>query len=112
VILCGVDGSDEAARAARFAGELAVRTDKRLILLHAAPQPWIPTGSPEYYELMREHTDELPVRRHSSQPAIVADGSRNRTWSSRVQRSIDDEISSDSHSCRTLDGFAARRMGQ
>jgi nucleotide-binding universal stress UspA family protein len=54
MILCGVDRSDEAAQAARFAADLAVRAGTRLILLHVAPQPWISTHSPESYERMRE----------------------------------------------------------
>ena len=54
MILCGVDRSDEAAQAARFAADLAVRVGTRLILLHVAPQPWVSTHSPESNERMRE----------------------------------------------------------
>ncbi len=54
MILCGVDRSDEAARAARFAAGLAVRLGTRLVLLHVAPQPWVSTHSPESHERMRE----------------------------------------------------------
>ena len=54
MILCGVDRSDEAAQAARFAADLAVRVGTRLILLHAVPQPWVSTHSPESNERMRE----------------------------------------------------------
>ena len=53
MILCGVDRSDEAAQAARFAADLAVRFGTRLILLHVAPQPWVSTHSPEYSERLR-----------------------------------------------------------
>ena len=54
MILCGVDRSDEAARAARFAADLAVRVGTRLVLLHAAPQPWVSTHSAEHHERLRE----------------------------------------------------------
>ena len=54
MILCGVDPSDEAAQAARFAAELAVRIGTRLLLVHVAPQPWVSTHSPDYDERMRE----------------------------------------------------------
>ena len=54
MILCGVDRSDEAEHAARFAADLAVRVGTGLILLHAAPQPWVSTRSPEYYARVRE----------------------------------------------------------
>jgi nucleotide-binding universal stress UspA family protein len=50
LILCGIDPSDEAATAAGFAANLAVRLDARLILLHAAPQPWISPHSADYPE--------------------------------------------------------------
>lgn len=53
-VLCGVDPSDEAAQAARFAAELAVRAGARLILLHAAPPPWAPTGNADQHELMQD----------------------------------------------------------
>ena len=54
MILCGVDRSDEAAQAARFAAGLAVRVGTQLILLHVAPEPWVSTHSPEHDERMRE----------------------------------------------------------
>jgi nucleotide-binding universal stress UspA family protein len=54
MILCGVDRSDEAARAARFAADLAVRLGTQLTLLHVAPEPWVSTHSPESNERMRE----------------------------------------------------------
>lgn len=54
MILCGVDRSDEAAQAARFAADLAVRIGTQLILLHVAPEPWVSTHSPEHGERMRE----------------------------------------------------------
>jgi nucleotide-binding universal stress UspA family protein len=54
MILCGVDRSDEAAHAARLAAELAVRVGARLALLHVAPLPWVPTGSPDEYERLQE----------------------------------------------------------
>ena len=54
MILCGVDGSDEAAQAARFASDLAVRVGTRLVLLHAAPEPWISTHRPDHCERMQE----------------------------------------------------------
>lgn len=54
MILCGVDRSEEAAQAARFAAGLAVRAGARLILLHVAPQPWVSTHTPESRERMRE----------------------------------------------------------
>src|SRR5687767_9724664 len=52
MILCGVDRSDEAAQAARFAGDLAVQVGTQLILLHVAPQPWVSTHTPEFHERM------------------------------------------------------------
>ena len=55
MILCGVDRSDEAAQAARFAADLAVRVGNTgLILLHAAPQPWVSTHSPDYRDRLQE----------------------------------------------------------
>jgi nucleotide-binding universal stress UspA family protein len=54
MILCGVDRSDEAARAARFAADLAVRLGTQLTLLHVAPQPWVSTHSPDHLERMHE----------------------------------------------------------
>ena len=54
MILCGVDRSDEAAQAARFAADLAVRVGTRLILLHVAPQPWVSIHTPESSERMHE----------------------------------------------------------
>jgi nucleotide-binding universal stress UspA family protein len=53
MILCGVDRSDEAAQAARFAADLAARLATRLLLLHVAPEPWIPTIS-DHAERLRE----------------------------------------------------------
>jgi nucleotide-binding universal stress UspA family protein len=41
MILCGVDRSDEAAGAARFAADLSVRLGAPLIVLHVAPEPWV-----------------------------------------------------------------------
>jgi nucleotide-binding universal stress UspA family protein len=40
-ILCGVDGSSEAAIAARVAGRLAALLELPLALVHAAPKPWV-----------------------------------------------------------------------
>ena len=54
MILCGVDRSEEAAQAARFAADLAVRVGTRLVLLHAAPQPWVATHSADHDERLRE----------------------------------------------------------
>jgi nucleotide-binding universal stress UspA family protein len=54
MILCGVDRSDEAAHAARFAAELAVGIGSPLILLHVAPEPWVSTRRPDYREQMQE----------------------------------------------------------
>ncbi len=54
MILCGVDGSDEAARAARFAADLAVRIGARLTLLHVAPEPWVSTHRLDHHERMQE----------------------------------------------------------
>jgi nucleotide-binding universal stress UspA family protein len=54
MILCGVDGSAEAARAARFAGDLAVRVGARLVLLHVAPEPWVSTHRLDYDKRMQE----------------------------------------------------------
>ena len=53
-ILCGVDRSDEAAQAAQFAACLAARLDARLVLLHAAPQPWVSSYRLDHDERMRE----------------------------------------------------------
>lgn len=54
MILCGVDGSDEAARAAGFAADLAVRVGARLILLHVAPEPWVSTHTLDHAERIQE----------------------------------------------------------
>jgi nucleotide-binding universal stress UspA family protein len=54
MILCGVDSSEEAAHAARFAAELAVRAGSRLVLLHVATEPWVSTRNPDYSEQLRE----------------------------------------------------------
>lgn len=54
MILCGVDGSDEAAQAARFAAGLSVRAGAPLTLLHAAPQPWVPAHAADQYDQLRE----------------------------------------------------------
>jgi nucleotide-binding universal stress UspA family protein len=54
MILCGVDRSDDAARAARFAADLAMRVGTRLVLLHVAPRPWVSTHSADHYERQRE----------------------------------------------------------
>jgi nucleotide-binding universal stress UspA family protein len=54
MILCGVDDSDEAAQAARFAADLAVQVGTRLVLLHVAAQPWVSIHTPESAERMRE----------------------------------------------------------
>jgi nucleotide-binding universal stress UspA family protein len=54
MIVCGVDESGEAAQAARFAADLAVRVGTELVLLHVAPEPWVSTHSPEYDERIRE----------------------------------------------------------
>jgi nucleotide-binding universal stress UspA family protein len=54
MILCGVDSSREAAHAARFAGELAVRAGSPLVLLHVATEPWVSAHSPDYRERLRE----------------------------------------------------------
>jgi nucleotide-binding universal stress UspA family protein len=42
VIVCGVDACEDAARAALVASDLAARLDTPLLLLHAAPPPWLP----------------------------------------------------------------------
>ncbi len=54
MILCGVDDSDEAAQAARFAADLAVQVGTRLVLLHVAAQPWVSIHTPDSAERMRE----------------------------------------------------------
>lgn len=54
MILCGVDGSDEAARAARFAADLATRVGARLILLHVAAPPLVSSHSADYQDRLEE----------------------------------------------------------
>jgi nucleotide-binding universal stress UspA family protein len=54
MILCGVDDSDGAAQAARFAADVAVRVGAGLILLHVAPTPYVSPRFADYHELMEE----------------------------------------------------------
>jgi nucleotide-binding universal stress UspA family protein len=57
MILCGVDESAEAGRAALVASDLAVRLDVPVVLVHVAPEPWAPDRPHATYEERRQERE-------------------------------------------------------
>ncbi len=53
VVVCGVDESPTGARSPRVAGRIAAGLGARVMLVHAAPPPYVSSGSPDQYEQSR-----------------------------------------------------------
>jgi nucleotide-binding universal stress UspA family protein len=82
-VLCGVDWRDESRIAVRVAGQLSERLGSRLVLVHVAPTPIMPTVS-----VVPGGQAELAVREQRDAEELLAEVATSEGLGDEVERRV------------------------